>query len=121
MGLVYVPKYNSNIHRCVYVLNNNTIRVYRQVPYNPSGTQNTVNIDYIDFHYNSNYYETYGRTSFRYNTALPTCLTSNQITDNWYYRNDLSDILLSFSIIVVFGFGIPIIVFKRLFKKGRYL
>lgn len=41
----------------------------------------------------------------------------NRFTDDFYYRNDLANILISFAIIVCFGFGIPIYLLKQ-FKRS---
>lgn len=49
--------------------------------------------------------------------SLVTCDTLNTYTDDIYYRFDLTDILITFSLLGIIMFGCPIILLTRLFKR----
>lgn len=104
--MVYIPTYNNG--NCVVVSNADTIRVYDHQPTNNTQT------NYIDYYVNSHYLSNTGSTSYNYGV---TCLASNQISTNWIYRNDLSDILLSFVCIALIIY-LPIkLLFKKFFRR----
>ena len=106
--MIYVPDLN---YKCYVVRDTNTIRAYKRVPTNNS------TIDYRDYYYNSNYLYQDGEQTFSQYTTLPTCLDSNVLTDNSYYRNDIADILFIFTIICLFGLYLPYRIFLHLFKR----
>ena len=113
-GKVYVPNYNSNM--CVYITNNQQMRVYPKKPSN--GDTLTLKIYYPNGHYM--YYE--NTQSFNSTTASQTrelCLPDSQLTNNVFYRLDIHDILVTFLIISIFGFYIPYKILSRAF--GRWL
>lgn len=104
--VVYVPTYNNG--NCVVISNNNTVRVYDTQP-----TNNT-NTAYTDYYINSHYLSVSGSTNYNYGV---TCLPSSQVSTNWIYRNDLSDILISFVCIVLIIY-LPIkLLFKKFFRR----
>ena len=88
MGKIYLPEYSAN--NCAYIQSEGVIRVYENRP----TTQG--NYNYIEYFYDSNYYSRYGVQSFSNYSTYPTCISSNDITTNIYYRNDLMEILLYF-------------------------
>lgn len=104
--MVYVPTYNNG--NCVVVSNADTVRVYDRQP------QNNQSTNYVDYYINSHYLSNTGNTSYNYGV---TCLASDKITTNWIYRNDLSDILLSFTCICLIIFLPLSLVFKKAFRR----
>lgn len=108
--MVYVPD-NTN-YKCFVIQSEQTIRAYKENP------RNNANIDYRDYYFNANYLYRDGTQSFGQYTTLPVCLPSNEITTDFYYRNDLAQILTIFLIIVIFGILLPIKIFSKLFKRG---
>ena len=100
-GKVYVPNYNSNM--CVYITNNQQMRVYPKKPSN--GDTLTLKIYYPNGHYM--YYE--NTQTFNSTTANQTrelCLPDSQLTNNVFYRS-------------IFAFYIPYRILSRAF--GRWL
>lgn len=116
--MIYVDVENINDYACYVVTNSDTIRAYRTMPTRPSttGYQNTVN--YRDFYVNSHYMYLDGTQSFGYNSTLPICLDKSIITNDFYYRNDFSEILIIFLILCIFCFYLPLKIFSKLFKRG---
>lgn len=45
------------------------------------------------------------------------CINNDNLTNNWFYRNDLPDVLISFFFMISFFFCIPFILFSRIFKR----
>ena len=109
--MIYVPEYSSS--NCAYVRNDTTIRVYSSVP-----SLNST-ISYRDYYVNSHYIYSEGTQTFSNYTTLPTCISSTNITTDFYYRNDFADILIIFIIIVIIGIYIPLKVFTRIFRRLR--
>lgn len=109
MSKIYVPNLEG---ACYVIQDNNAIRVYSSIPTNDS------DVAYSDYLFNSHYIERTGTQRFGQYSTLPTCEDINKFTDNFYYRNDIADILISFTIIAFFGFYIPISIIMKLFKKG---
>lgn len=108
--MIYVPD-NTN-YKCFVVQSEQTIRAYKENP------RNNATIEYRDYYFNANYLYRDGSQSFSQYATLPVCLSSSEITTDFYYRNDLSDILVIFLIIAIFGIFIPLKIFSKLFKRG---
>jgi len=108
---IYVP--DTTNYKCFYVRSEGVIRAYKQVP------QNNTNIEYRDYYINSNYIYSDNYQSFGQYTTLPVCLSSNDITTDFYYRNDIADILIIFVILAIFIIYLPYKIFSRFF--GRWL
>lgn len=106
---IYVPDLS---YKCFIVYSEGVIRAYEKVP------QINQEIKYRDYYINSSYIYRDGTQSFGSYYSPPTCLASDVVTDNVYYRNDLDKILVIFLIMSIFCFYIPIKVFSKLFKKG---
>ena len=102
---IYVPNLN---YECYVVLDKDTIRSYENEP-----LENT-DINYTDYFVNSHYLEKKGIETI---TTIPICIDKNNLTDSWYYRNDISDILIIITIFCLFCFYLPIKIFLRLFKR----
>lgn len=105
--MIYVP---DDTYSCYVVLDKDTIRAYHEVPTYQSS------VAYTDFYINSHYLTNTGVQRF-YNDYSIDCLDSSTLTTDFYYRNDLSDILLSFLIIVIIIFGIPYYLLKKFFRR----
>lgn len=110
--MIYLPNIN---YSCYVVHDKDTIRAYHTNP-----TYNS-DVDYTDYFINSHYLEKTGVQRFgqQQYTTLPTCITSSNLTTDFYYRNDLSDILIIFSIIILFGFLLPWKIISRFWKRLR--
>lgn len=111
MSKIYVPSYDDN--SCVYILNSDIIRVYETQPTFDSY------INYTDYFYNSHYMSTTNSQYFSNADIIPTCENLDNITNEFYYRNDLFDILGSFIILSIFCIYMPYKIISRAF--GRWL
>lgn len=109
--MIYVPNYQNN--NCVYIYNSDVLRVYQIRPV-PNST-----ISYTDYYLKSHYIYNTGTTTFSQYSTIPNCIDSSFITTNFYYRNDLFDILGCFFIILLICFYFPYRIISRLF--GRWL
>lgn len=107
--MIYVPDYVSS--NCAYIYNSDIIRVYESVP-----THNST-VAYKDYYIKSSYIYNEGSTSFNNYSTLPNCITSNRITTDIYYRNDLPDILIIFFAFVIIGILLPLKIFGRMFRR----
>lgn len=103
---IYVPDLEN--YKCVYVYNEGVLRAYEKVP-----QLNQTN-NYRDYYINSNYIYKDGTTQFNSYSTLPTCLTSSELTTDFYYRNDIDKILFIFLILFIFCIYFPIKLFLRL-------
>ena len=113
MNNIFLPVDNVSDFACYSVYDKDTIRAYYTMPKVDSSS------DYVDFFVNNHYLEKTGTQSWgQWSNYLPVCLPSNSITNDFYYRNDLPDILIIFTIICLFGLYFPLKIFSRLFKKG---
>lgn len=112
MKNVYLPIDNVNDFACYSVLDKDTIRAFSSMP------QINTSSNYVDFYINSHYLEKEGTQTWgSYVQYLPECISSDAITTDFYYRNDMSQILIMFIILCIFIFYIPIKVFLRLFRR----
>lgn len=107
--MIYVPDTN---YACYVVINSDTIRAYSQIP-----RVNTTS-SYRDYYLNSNYIYQDGTQTWGNYSTLPVCLNKNNITNDFYYRNDFDSILIIFVVIVIFGILLPLKIFSKIFKKG---
>ena len=107
--MIYVPEKES--YDCYVVQSEGVIRAYEKTP------KNNLTVNYRDYYIRSNYIYKDGSTSFSSYATLPVCLSSNDVTSNVYYRNDLDSILIIFFIMSIFIIYIPIKVFMRLFRR----
>ncbi len=105
MSKIYVP--TEYLGKPCYTINNGYIRVYDTINYNSS---NKV----YDIYINQDYMVKSSTSSYSNSTQ---CVDYNLITDEIYYRTDFADILLIFSILILFGFGFGISLFRRLFRR----
>lgn len=110
MNNIYLPE-DTTYNKCYVVQNENVIRGYDRVP------SNNITYNYRDYYINSNYIYKDGTGQWSSYTTLPICLDNSVITNDFYYRNDIANILLIFVILVVFVVYIPIKIVFRIFKK----
>lgn len=113
--MIYVPDLSYN---CYVMRDKDTIRAYKQMPYNPSYNQGSISISFRDYYINSDYLYVDGHQSFSYSTILPECLNTSVLTDNVYYRLDLYKILICFSILAFFCIFLPLKIFSKFFRRS---
>lgn len=108
--MIFVPEFNNN--SCCYMYDSNTLRCYK--------TQPVINstIEYRDFYVNSHYLYKDGSTQFGnygYNYNIE-CLDNSVLTDKYMYRNDISDILLTFVLFIAFVIFMVAVPLKSFFR-----
>ena len=110
--MIYVP--NDTIYnKCYVVQNEDVIRGYDRVPsYNTS-------YNYRDYYIHSDYIFKDNSGQWNQYSTLPICLSSSDITNDYYYRVDFSNILIIFLVFSIFIIYLPYKIFSRLF--GRWL
>ena len=109
--LIFVPS-STTYNKCYVVQSEGVIRGYDTTPsYNTS-------YNYRDYYIRSSYIYKDGSGSWNNYSTLPVCLDNDIITNDFYYRLDLSSILIIFLIINIFAIYLPIKIFSKLFKKG---
>ena len=110
---IYLPIDNVNDFACYSIYDKDTVRAYYTKPALDSSS------NYVDFYINSHYLQKTGTQSWgQWNSSLPTCLSSDLITTDYYYRNDFPDILLIFIIFAIVGIYLPFKLISRIFRKG---
>ena len=107
--MIYVP--DKENYECFVVQSDSVIRAYEQTPSNNS----TVN--YRDYYFQGNYIYRDGSQNFSQYASLPVCISSYEITDLVYYRNDFPQILWIFVALCIIFFWFPIKLFTRIFKR----
>lgn len=113
MDNIYLPINNVNDFACYSIIDKDTVRAYSSQPQLDSSSE------YVDFYINSHYLQRSGIQSWgQWNSSLPTCLSSDLITTDYYYRNDFPDILLIFIIFAIIGIYLPFKLISRIFRKG---
>ena len=102
MSKIYLP--SEYVNSSCKVINNGYIRVYT----------NSSLTNYVDIYINQDYMIREGYNSYGYSGQ---CDTINTYTDNFYYRTDFPDILLMFTIFVLFCMYLPFRIIRRFYKK----
>lgn len=114
MNKIYLPLEEGQSYACYTIYDKDTIRAYNSTPAINSTSS------YTDYFINSHYLHRQGSQTWgNYNPNLPVCLSSSEITTDYYYRNDISDILIIFMIISIIGVYLPYKLFCKLF--GRWI
>lgn len=108
--MIYVPQDNT-YNKCYVVQNSDIIRGYDTTP------NNNTNYNYRDYYIKSNYIYKDGQGQWTTYSTLPICLDNNNLTNNFYYRNDFADICIIFMCFALIIFGLPYKLFKT-FRKG---
>lgn len=105
--MIYLPE--AYLNKPCYIVNNGYIRVYDTIHTN---YQNVV----YDIYVNQNYQVK--KSTASYNSSIQ-CDVLNTYTSDFYYRNDLADILIIFFIISIIIFYLPFKIVSRF--CGRWL
>lgn len=103
--MIYVP---FNDYVCYSFIDSDTIRAYESINLN-------ANNNFIDIYINSHYLINNGVENLM---IQPNCINVDNLTTDWKYRNDLSDILFISLLGLFFFFGIPLLLLKKLFKRS---
>lgn len=106
--MIYVPSLD---YKCYVVQSEEVIRAYDEIPVANS------NVSYRDYYFNSNYLYKDGIQQFSQYSTIPVCLATSDLTTDFYYRNDLPDILIIFFIISIFAFYLPIKLLQRFTRR----
>lgn len=110
---IYVPEYTPQKYPCV-TYSQSYIRAYKTQP-----RRNSV-IDRDTFYFNNHYDRVSDTQIFgNYDISL-VCLPEAQLTDNYFYRHDIDNILIVFIIISLVTIYFPFRLFLKLFKKGGF-
>lgn len=109
--MIYVPNYESG--NCAYIYNTDIIRVYDTQP------RNNATINYKDYYIKSQYIYNEGSTTFGNYSSLPTCISSDRITTDVYYRNDLPEILFIFFMFAFCCLYLPWRLILRMFRRYK--
>ena len=109
MSKIYLPvEVQSN--NCPVMVSNGRLRLYDRTSQNYND-----NVHYYDFYLDNNYITTEG-----YGTAYnQNCMSTDNFTTEFYYRNDFDKILLIFFILLIILIYFPYKMISRLF--GRWL
>ena len=105
--MIYIPTYDQNNNYAI-IYDKDTIRVY-DTPI-ILDQENT----YTDYYINSHYISKNGSETI---ISDPVCILSENITDQVYYRSDFPDILLTFILLSLVIFYLPIKILFRLFRR----
>lgn len=112
MNRIYLPSITNQ--NCVEVRDKDTIRVWERQP-----QQNNQDYNYIDYYINSHYLTKLGSQHFNQYSAIPQCVDHSIISDDYFYRHDITDILITFTIMILFVVVLPLKIFLRLFRRVR--
>ena len=104
--MIYIPNYED--YSCLEVINGNIIRGYLSEPVLDT------NVNYKDIYINSHYLE---KPNTMLIESMPVCLSNETLTDDVFYRNDFSHILITFILLAFICFYLPTKLILRLFKK----
>ncbi len=107
---IYVPQDNT-FNKCYVVQNEEVIRAYDRTP------SNNVSYNYRDYYIRSDYIFKDGTGTWSQYTTLPLCLSSDIITNDYWYRIDITSVLINVLIIAIFGLYFPWRIFKSLFGR----
>lgn len=107
---IYVPE-DATYNKCYVVQSEGVIRGYDKVP------ANNTNYNYRDYYIKADYIYRDGNGTWSSYSALPTCLDNSIITNNYWYRLDITSVLINVTIIALFGLYLPFKIFKSLFGR----
>ena len=110
-GLIYVP--NIENYKCFVIRDSETIRAYKEIP-----THNAT-INYDDIYINSHYMWQSGTQQFNQYATIPECISIERLTSNVEYRNDFNDILVIFSLLLLFIVVIPTWIIFKFVRRGK--
>lgn len=110
---VYVPQ-DDTFNKCYVIQSEGVIRGYNVVP------SFSTNYSYRDYYAKADYTYKEGSGNWSNYSTLPTCLGSSEITNNYWYRLDITSVLINFFIIAIIGLYFPWRVFRALFGRRFY-
>lgn len=108
--MIYVPDYD--ISNCAHLSSSNLLRVYDSVP------QQGRTISYREYAIDNHYIYRDGSTTFSQYSTLPSCLDDDVITDNYFYRTDIAQIVFLWVVFV----GVNYLLISKIVKaffRGR--
>ena len=111
--MIYMPE-ESVYNKCYVVQNSDVIRGYDRIP------KNNEVYNYRYYYINSSYIYRDFSCQWSSYTTLPTCLDSNVITNNVWYRQDIDKIVIVFVFIFFFIFFFIVKLFNRLIHGRRF-
>lgn len=109
MDKIFVP--NLSDYQCVVVRDNNTIRAYSTMP------QINNSSNYVDYYPNSHYMYSYGTQTWSNYQTLPSCYNTDNLTSDFWYRNDMPEIMILFLSICFVSFFFPWKILTRIFRR----
>lgn len=113
MTKIYIPLEEGENYVCYTIYDKDTIRAYVSTPsFNSSSS-------YTDYFINSHYLSKNGVQTWGNYSTLPSCIPTNRITQDFWYRNDIKDIVIVFFILSIICIWFPVKLFSRIF--GRWL
>ena len=107
--MFYSPISLENNNKCYEFQDTNILRIYDTINLNQ-------NNNFTDYNTSNHYMSKQGSEFLE---IEPTCLNHDLFSHDFYYRNDLSHILIIFIIMCIFIFYIPFKVIQRFYRKGR--
>lgn len=107
---IFVPQ-DSTYNKCYVVQSEGVIRGYDRTP------SNNTSYNYRDYYINSDYIFRDGNGSWSSYTTLPVCLGNDIITNESWYRLDITNVLINISVVFFFCFYIPFRIFKSLLGR----
>lgn len=109
---IYVPE-DTTFNKCYVVQSEGVIRGYDRQP------ANNVSYTYRDYYIDSHYIFKDNVGTWSQYATLPICLSSSDITTNYWYRNDISEIVFLFLAFVGTTWFLVSKLVKTLLKGGR--
>lgn len=107
--MIYSPISLENNNKCYEYQDTTILRVYDTINLNEDN-------NYTDYN-TSNHYSSIKGT--QYLMSIPICINHEDLTHEFYYRNDFSHILVIFFIMFFVIFFIPFKIIMRFYRKGR--
>lgn len=110
--MIYLPVEITNSN-CAYIRNEEIVRVYEQKP------TTTGNYSYRDYYIHFDYNYTTGVSQFSQYSTYPDCLSTNLFTTNYFYRMDITNIVIIVICMLIVCFLFPLKLLSRFL--GRWL
>lgn len=107
---IYVPEDNV-YNKCYVVQSEGVIRGYDRTP------ANNTTYNFRDYFIRSDYIFKDGNGSWSNYSTLPVCLDSDIITNDFWYRVDITNVLLNVFVIVILCLYPAFKIFKSLFGR----
>lgn len=107
---IFMPEDNT-YDKCYVVQSEGVIRGYDKIP------ANNINYNYRDYYIKSDYIYREGTGTWSSYSTLPICLDSDIITNDHWYRQDITNILINVFVICVLCLYPAFKVFKSLWGR----